>query len=61
MYVVSEDLDINIEAPSMEELNKAISLVKRNKAPGVYVDNITFEILKDGGEALREWPVNIAN
>ena len=46
-YEVSEELDIN-----RDELDKAISLLKRNKAPGV--DKITSEILKDGGDAVRE-------
>ena len=52
VYVVSEELDINMEPPSNEELDKAISLLKRNKAPGI--DNITSEILKDGGEVKLE-------
>ena len=52
-YEVSEELDINMEPPGREKLNKTISLLRRNKAPGV--DNITSVILKDGGEAVREW------
>ena len=46
-----------MEPPSKEELDKAINLLKQNKAQGI--DNITSEILKDGGEALREWPLRI--
>ena len=56
-YEVSEELDINMEPPTREELDKAISLLKRNKAPGI--DNITSEILKDGGDAVREWLLRI--
>ena len=58
-YTVPEELDINMEPPSREELDKAISLLKRNKAPGV--DNITAKILKDGGDidAVREWLLRI--
>ena len=54
---VSEELDIDMEAPSKEELDKAMNLLKRNKSPGT--DNITSEILKDGGEAVREWLLRI--
>jgi len=33
-YTVQEELDVNMEPPSREELDKAIALLKRNKAPG---------------------------
>ena len=56
-YAVPKELNINMEPPSREELNKAFGLLKRNKAPGI--DNITSEILKDGGEAIREWLLRI--
>ena len=52
-YVVPEELNTNMEPPSREEPDKANGLLKRNKAPGI--DNITSQILKDGGEAIREW------
>ena len=41
-----------MEPPNKEELDKTINLLKQNKATGV--DNITLEILKDGGGAVRE-------
>ena len=41
-----------MESPTKEELDKTINLLKQNKATGV--DNITLEIPKDGGEAVRE-------
>ena len=56
-YAVSEELNINIGPPSREDLHEAIGLQKRNKAPGT--DHITSEILKDGGEAIREWLLSI--
>ena len=46
-----EEIDVEMEPPSMEELDKAISHLKRNKAPGL--DNITPEMLKDGGSEIR--------
>ena len=46
-----------MEPPSREELDKAISLLKRNKAPGI--DNISPELLKDGGNNIREWLLRI--
>lgn len=49
---VSEELDINMEPPTRKELDIAIALLKRNKAPGI--DNITSEILNDVGETIRE-------
>ena len=52
-YEASEELDINMEPPTREGLDKAIRLLRRNKAPGV--DNITCKILKDGGDAVRDW------
>ena len=44
---------MEMDPPSMEELDKAISHLKRNKAPGL--DNITPELLKDGGSEIRAW------
>ena len=46
-----------MEPPTREELDKAIALLKRSKAPGI--DNITSEILKDGGEAIKDWLLRI--
>ena len=46
-----------MNSPSREEVDEAISQLKRNKAPGV--DNITAELLKDGGENLRDWLLHI--
>ena len=56
-YSVPEELNINMESPCRDELDKATGLLKRNKAPGI--DNITPEILKDGGKAIREWVLRI--
>ena len=51
---VSEELDINMEPPTREGLDRAIALLKRNKDPGI--DNITSEIsAKDEGETIRTW------
>ena len=53
-FEVSEELFIDIESPSTEELDKSTSLLKRNKGTGV--DNITAKN-KDGSESVREWPL----
>ena len=45
-YTASEELNINMESPTKEELDKTINLLKQNKA--------TLEIPKDGGQAVRE-------
>ena len=52
-YTPTEEIDISQDSPSRDELDKAISLLKRNKAPGI--DNISPELLKDGGSNIREW------
>ena len=52
-YKPMEEIDVEMEPPSMEERDKAISHLKRNKAPGL--DNITPEMLKDGGSEIRAW------
>ena len=52
-----EELDVDMEPPSMEELDKAINRLKRNKAPGL--DNITPEMLKDGGDEIKTWLLRI--
>ena len=41
----------------MAELNKAVRLLKRNTAPGI--NNIPPELLKDGGDNIREWLLRI--
>ena len=56
-FTPSEEIDIYMEPPSREELDKAISLLKRNKAPGI--DNISPELLKDDGNNIREWLLRI--
>ena len=58
-YEVSEELDVNMEPPSREEIDKAVSLLKRNKAP--CVDNITAYIFKDGDEAVRKWLLRVCH
>lgn len=45
-------LDISIEPPSAEEVARAVNKMKNNKSPGA--DNITAEMLKNGGGALIE-------
>ena len=53
VFIISEELDINIEPPSKEELDdKAINLLKQNKAPDV--DRITSELFQDSGEAVKD-------
>ena len=56
-YTPTEEIDISQDPPSRDELDKAISLLKRNKAPGI--DNISPELLKDGGNNIREWLLRI--
>ena len=56
-YSPAEEIDISQDPPSREKLDKAISLLKRNKAPGI--DNISPELLKDGGNNIREWLLRI--
>ena len=51
------ELEINMEPPTMAKLNKAVRLLKRNKSPGI--DNIPPELLKDGGDNIREWLLQI--
>ena len=48
---------MEMEPQSMEELDKAISQLKKNKAPGL--DNITPEMLKAGGSRIRAWLLRI--
>ena len=43
--------------PTRGEVDKAIGLLKRNKAPGI--DNITPELLKDGGDNIKDWLLRI--
>ena len=50
-YAPAEEIDISQDQPSRDELEKAISLLKRNKAPGI--DNLSPELLKDGGNNIR--------
>ncbi|XP_072015023.1 uncharacterized protein [Amphiura filiformis] len=57
VFTQAEELNINMDPPVREEVDKALGLLKRNKAPGV--DNITPEILKDGGDVIREWLLRI--
>ena len=56
-YKPMEEVDVKMEPPSTEELDKAISHLNRNKAPGL--DNITPEMLKDGGSEIRAWLLRI--
>ena len=51
-YIPAEEIDISHDPPSRDELDKAISLLKRNKVPGI--DNISPELLKDGANNIRE-------
>ncbi|XP_072018477.1 scavenger receptor cysteine-rich domain-containing protein DMBT1-like [Amphiura filiformis] len=53
VFTQAEELNINMDPPVREEVDKALGLLKRSKSPGV--DNITPEILKDGGDVIREW------
>ena len=39
-----EELDLSVEAPSMEEIKKAVKALKNGKAPGV--DQVTAEMMK---------------
>ena len=50
-------IDIRQDPPSRKELDKAISLLQRNKAPGI--DIIFPELLKDGGNNIRKWLLRI--
>ena len=56
-YTPTEEIDISQGPPSRDELDKAISLLKRNKASGI--DNISPELLKVGGNNIREWLLRI--
>ena len=49
-FPASDELEINMEPPTRDEVDKAINLLERNKAPGI--DNISPELLKDGGDML---------
>ena len=52
-----DEIAIDMESPTAEEVDKAIAHLKRNKAPGL--DNITPEILKDGGSEIKTWLLRI--
>ena len=56
-FTPADEIDIGLDPPSREELDKAISMLNRNKAPGI--DNIPPELLKDGGNNIREWLLRI--
>lgn len=45
-------LDISTEAPTLDEVEKAVSKLKNNKAAGI--DNISAELLKAGGRVVLE-------
>ena len=51
------ELDVDMSLPTRGEVDKAIGLLKRNKAPGI--DNITPELLKDGGDNIKDWLLRI--
>ena len=47
-YTPAEETDISQDPPRREELDKAISLLKRNKFKAPGIDNISQELLKRG-------------
>ena len=51
--IADEQLDVSLENFSEEEVTAAVQKLKNNKAPGL--DNITSEMLKNGGECLIEF------
>ena len=53
------DLDININDFTLHELNQVISTLKNGRKPGI--DNINSEVLKYGGNTLREKILCICN
>ena len=52
-----EEIDVEMEPPCLEELDKPISHLKRNKTPGL--DHIIPGMLKDGGSEIRAWLLHI--
>ena len=56
-YSPTEEIDISRDPPSRDEFDKAITLLKRNKAPGI--GHISPELLKDGGINIREWLLRV--
>jgi len=42
-----------IDAPTIEEIETAVKKLKNNKSPGT--DNIPAELLKFGGDRLKQW------
>ena len=48
-----DEIAIDKEPSTPEEIDKATANLNRNKAPGL--DKITQEILKDGGSEIKTW------
>ena len=51
-YTPEEEIDISQDPPSRDDLDKTISLHKRNKASGI---DISPELHKDGGNNIKDW------
>ena len=56
-YTPTDKIDTSQNPPSRDKLDKTNSLFKRNKAPAI--DNISPELLNDGGNNIREWLLRI--
>ena len=52
-----EDLLVNMDTPTANEVKSAIDNMKSGKAPGA--DGITAEMLKAGGDVITETPTEI--